>query len=55
MEECLSAAEELDGFLASLDVDVVEELIRDGRERLVDRSLHRGEHLETIEAAFPAA
>jgi len=54
LEECLSAAEELDGFVASLDVDVVEELIRDKRERLVDRSLHRGEHLETIEAAFPA-
>jgi hypothetical protein len=52
LEGCLSAAEELDGFLTSLDVDVVEELIRDGRDRLVDRSLHRAEHLETIEAAF---
>jgi hypothetical protein len=53
VDECLTAAEELDRFVASLGAGVVDELVRDGRERLVDRSLHRGEHLETIEAAFP--
>ena len=51
---CLAAAAELDRFIGSLDADLVVELVRDRRERLVDRSLHRGEHLDALEAAFPA-
>jgi hypothetical protein len=50
--ECLAAAESLDGVLESLEDEVVSQALTEGRERLVDRSLHRGEHLETIERAF---
>ena len=53
VDACLAAADELDRFIDSLDTDVVVELERDGRERLVDRSLHRNEHLRTLESAFP--
>jgi hypothetical protein len=52
VETCLAAAEELDRFIGSLDTDIVARLVRDRRERLVDRSLHRGEHLGTLESAF---
>jgi hypothetical protein len=54
VDECLTAAGELDRLVASLESDLVDEVVREGRERLVDRSLHRGEHLETIESAFPS-
>jgi hypothetical protein len=37
-----------------LDADVVEELVATDRARLVDRSIHRSDHLRTLEAAFPA-
>ncbi|MGH2634559.1 MAG: hypothetical protein ACRDHU_00165 [Actinomycetota bacterium] len=53
VQDCLAAAAEIDGLIGSLDADVVSEVVQGGRERLVDRSLHRGEHLSTIEAAFP--
>lgn len=52
IEECLRSAEEVNATIAALDDDVVAEMIVEGRERLVDRSLHRGEHLEMIERAF---
>jgi hypothetical protein len=55
VEECATAASALDAFIADLDEDVRAELLAGGRERLVDRSLHRSEHLRTIEAAFPPA
>jgi hypothetical protein len=55
VEECATAASALDAFIAGLDGDVRAELVAGGRERLVDRSLHRSEHLRTIEAAFPPA
>ena len=51
--DCLAAATEIDAFILSLGSDVVAEVVEERRERLVDRSLHRGEHLKTIEAAFP--
>src|SRR5438094_1456500 len=50
---CIEAARGADSIIASLADDVVQELLDTGRERLVDRSLHRGEHLDTIESAFP--
>jgi Mycothiol maleylpyruvate isomerase N-terminal domain len=53
VQECLDAATELDGFIAGIDEDIRADLVAEGRERLVDRSLHREEHLLTIEAAFP--
>ena len=53
VEECASAAAELDAFIAGIGEDVRSELASEDRERLVDRSLHREEHLRTIEAAFP--
>jgi hypothetical protein len=55
VQECAAAAAELDPFIAGIDDDVRSELASEGRERLVDRSLHREEHLRTIEAAFPLA
>jgi hypothetical protein len=53
VDECLAASEEIDRFLGSLETDVVTELVRDRRERLVDRSIHRGEHLAVLESMFP--
>ena len=53
VQHCLAAAAEIDGLIRSLEADVVSEVVQGGRERLVDRSLHRGEHLSTIETAFP--
>jgi hypothetical protein len=53
VEDCLAAAADIDGFVESLDKDTLSALVDGGRERLADRSLHRDEHLTTIEAAFP--
>jgi hypothetical protein len=53
VQDCLAAATEVDALIRSLEGDVVSEVMQEQRERLVDRSLHRGEHLATIEAAFP--
>ena len=53
VQDCLAASAEIDGLIGSLEADVVSEVVQGGRERLVDRSLHRGEHLSIIEAAFP--
>jgi hypothetical protein len=54
VRDCLAAAEEIDAFVRSLEADVVSEVVQEGRERLVDRSLHRVEHVNTIEGAFPS-
>jgi hypothetical protein len=54
VQDCLAAAAEIDALIGSLEADVVLEVVQTRRERLVDRSLHRGEHLNTIETAFPA-
>ena len=53
VRDCLTAAEDIDALIRSVEADVVSEVVQERRERLVDRSLHRGEHLATIEAAFP--
>jgi hypothetical protein len=55
VEECATAASALDAFIAGVEEDIRAELVAGGRERLVDRSLHRAEHLRTIESAFPPA
>jgi hypothetical protein len=52
VQDCLAAAAEIDALIRSLEPDVVSEVVQERRERLVDRSLHRVEHLDTIEAAF---
>ncbi len=54
VQDCLAAAAEIDALIGSLEGDVVSEVMQERRERLVDRSLHRGEHLNTIETAFPS-
>jgi hypothetical protein len=54
VEDCLEATAQIDAFIESLDDDAVE-VVHRRRPRLVDRSLHRGEHLATIETAFPSA
>lgn len=53
VEECLRSAEEVNETIAGLDHEVVAEVIAEGRERLIDRSLHRGEHIAMIARAFP--
>lgn len=50
---CLAAAEAIDLFISSLDDEIVSEVLGEGRERLLDRSIHRDEHLSTLEGAFP--
>jgi hypothetical protein len=54
VQECLTAAAEIDALIGSLGAEVTSELVQARRERLVDRSLHRGEHLNTLEIAFPS-
>jgi hypothetical protein len=48
-EMCVASAEAIDGFIASLGDDVVADVIRQGRPRLLDRSLHRAGHLQVLE------
>jgi DinB superfamily len=55
VEQCLAAAEEVDAYLGGIDDDIRSELISEGRRRLVDRSIHRGDHLGTLESAFPSS
>ena len=55
VEEFLAAAAEIEELISGLDPTIVSEVVIEGRERLVDRSLHRGDHLRTIEDAFPSA
>lgn len=52
IRDCLSTARALDTFIGSLDPAALSRVVADGRPRLVDRFIHRREHLETIEAAF---
>ena len=51
--QCLAAAEEVDAFVRTIGDDARAALEREGRPRLVDRSLHREDHLRTLEGAFP--
>ena len=51
--ECLAAGRELDDLIGGLDREVVAELVAEGGQRLVDRSIHRGEHIGTLGSAFP--
>jgi hypothetical protein len=53
VEQCLVAAAEVDAYLGGIDDEVRSDLIAEGRRRLVDRSIHRGDHLGTLESAFP--
>jgi hypothetical protein len=54
IEACFHAAAQLDALIESLDEEVVS-AVHVRRPRLVDRSLHRIEHLITIETALPPA
>jgi DinB superfamily len=54
-EECVGSAEAIDELLSQVDPNVVAELITASQPRLVDRSLHRNDHLRTLESAFPRA
>jgi hypothetical protein len=53
VQECLEAAETFDRFIRSLDRELISRVFDEGRPRLVDRSIHRSEHLDTIQTAFP--
>jgi DinB superfamily len=53
VEECVTAASDLDALIIGVGDDVRAQLVSEGRERLMDRSLHRAEHLRTIEGVFP--
>jgi hypothetical protein len=52
-EECLEAAETLDALIESLGDEVAVKIQAEGRPRLLNRSLHRQEHLNTIDTRFP--
>ncbi|HYY07984.1 MAG TPA: DinB family protein [Actinomycetota bacterium] len=52
VEQCLVAAAAVDAYLGGIDHEVRAEVISEGRRRLVDRSIHRGDHLGTLESAF---
>jgi DinB family protein len=45
----VSAAEDVDGVIAGLGAPSVEGVLAEGRPRLLDRSLHREEHIAMIE------
>ena len=47
----VAAAEEVDQVVASLPDASVEAVVAEGRERLVDRSHHRNQHLDAVHAA----
>ena len=47
----VTAAEDVDGLIASLPAESVEGVVAEGRPRLLDRSRHREEHLNMIERA----
>jgi hypothetical protein len=49
--QAVAAAQEVDAFLATVDDTLADQLIAEGRVRLVDRSLHRTQHLDAIERA----
>jgi hypothetical protein len=53
VETCVASAEAIDELLSMVDPDVAAELVAGGQQRLVDRSLHRSDHLRTLESAFP--
>jgi hypothetical protein len=48
------AASAVDALIAELPADSVEAVLASGRPRLLDRSFHRVEHLETIEGRLGA-
>jgi hypothetical protein len=54
VEECLAAGASANELLEALPDEVLDEVTRSGRPRLVDRSLHRGDHLSVIERTFPS-
>jgi hypothetical protein len=51
-ELVLSAAAEIDQFIEDLSDASIDAAIAAGRPRLVDRSFHRNEHLDAIDAAL---
>jgi hypothetical protein len=50
----LEAAERIDSMIAGLPADTIAAMIASDRRSFVDRSRHRGEHLDTIVGAVPA-
>jgi hypothetical protein len=55
VQEYLEAAEGVDAFIRSLNDEAGRKVQAEERNRLIDRSIHRREHLVLIEAAFPTA
>jgi hypothetical protein len=53
IQECLEAGKAVDELILSLDPEAVSDVLAEGRRRLVDRSIHRSEHLDPVERALP--
>lgn len=53
-EEAIAAAEAVDRAIESLPTERVQAILATGRVRLVDRSIHRREHLDDVERALSA-
>jgi hypothetical protein len=52
IDEALAAAEEVDRIIAGLPAESPMESILNERPALLDRSIHRAEHLEALERAM---
>jgi DinB family protein len=46
----VTAADDVDALIAALPAESVDGVLAEGRPRLLDRSLHRGDHVATVEA-----
>jgi hypothetical protein len=55
IEGCVTSASAIDDLIAGVPSDVIAELVAAGQQRLVDRSLHRGDHLRTLQSVFTEA
>jgi hypothetical protein len=51
----VTAAEDVDAVIAGLPAESVEGVLAEGRPRLLDRSLHRAEHIAMIEGRLARA
>lgn len=48
-QQALEAAQAIDDYIAQLSESTLEQVARQGRPRLIDRSIHRDEHVDEIE------
>lgn len=52
LREVISAADAVDRRIAQLNPELAAAVVAGGRQRVIDRSVHRGEHLDQVERAI---